>query len=75
METSLDQVRTGVRAVVTKIEVKAELERRLQDFGLVPGTLVCCRYRSPGGQVTALELRGAVVALRTRDLKRIGVRC
>ena len=75
METSLDQVRTGVRAVVTKIEVKAELKRRLQDFGLVPGTLVCCRYRSPGGQVTALELRGAVVALRTRDLKRIGVRC
>lgn len=75
METSLDQIRTGVRAVVTKIEVKAELARRLRDFGLVPGTLVCCRYRSPGGQVTALELRGTVVALRTRDLKRIEVRC
>lgn len=75
METSLDQLRTGVGAVVTKIGVKGELARRLQDFGLVPGTLVCCRYRSPGGQVTALELRGTVVALRTRDLKNIGVRC
>ena len=75
METSLDQLRTGVGAVVTKIGVKGELARRLQDFGLVPGTLVCSRYRSPGGQVTALELRGTVVALRTRDLKNIGVRC
>ena len=75
METSLDQLRTGVGAIVTKIGVKGELARRLQDFGLVPGTLVCCRYRSPGGQVTALELRGTVVALRTRDLKNIGVRC
>ncbi|MBQ6851921.1 MAG: FeoA domain-containing protein [Oscillospiraceae bacterium] len=75
METSLDQLRTDVQAVVTKIAVHEALEQRLRDFGLVPGTVVCCRYRSPGGQVTALELRGTVVALRTRDLKRIGVRC
>lgn len=74
METSLDQLRTDVQAVVTKIAVYEALEQRLRDFGLVPGTVVCCRYRSPGGQVTALELRGTVVALRTRDLKRIGVR-
>lgn len=75
METGLNCVRPGMRAVVTRIEVEAELARRLRDFGLVPGTQVCCRYRSPGGQVTALELRGTVIALRTRDLKHIWVCC
>lgn len=75
METTMDQLRTGVQAVISKIEVEEALQRRLLDFGFVPGTPVCCRYRSPGGQVTAVEFRGTVVALRTRDLKRIGVRC
>ena len=75
METSLNCVRPGARAVVMQIGVEPELARRLRDFGLVPGTRVCCCYRSPGGQVTALELRGTVVALRTRDLKHIRVCC
>jgi ferrous iron transport protein A len=75
METSLDRVRLNGKAVVTEITVKTELARRLRDFGVIPGTLVRCRYRDPSGRVTALELRGTVVALRTRDLKQILVRC
>ena len=75
METTMDQLRTGVQAVVSRIEVGEALSRRLLDLGFVPGTLVCCRYRSPGSQVTAVEFRGTVVALRTRDLEQIGVRC
>ena len=49
------------------------LRRRLAEFGLVPGTKVRCRYRSPDGGVTAIGLRGAVLALRTGDLRRITV--
>jgi len=75
VEISLDRLRPGAEAVVTRMDVSEEYRCRLHDFGLVPGTKVCCRYRSPGGQVTALSFRGAVVALRTRDLKRIRVRC
>ena len=75
METSLDRVGLNGKAVVTAITVKTELARRLRDFGLIPGTQVCCRYRDPSGRVTALELRGTVIALRTRDLKQILVRC
>lgn len=75
METSLDRVGLNGKAVVTEITVKTELARRLRDFGLITGTQVCCRYRDPSGRVTALELRGTVVALRTRDLKQIRVRC
>lgn len=51
------------------------VKNRLRDFGLVPGTEVICRYRSPGGQVTALSFRSAVIAMRTRDLNKIRVWC
>ena len=75
METGLDCIRPGKRAVVTQINTDAALKRRLREFGLVPGTAVYCRYRCPWGDVTALELRGTVLALRTRDLRKIRVRC
>lgn len=75
MEISLKELSPGKRAVVTKIVTDAALTKRLRDFGMVPGTPVCCRYRSPGGHVTALALRGTVIALRTRDLVKIRVRC
>lgn len=75
METTLDQVQPGKQAVIIQMDLEPALKCRLRNFGLVPGTAVCCRYRSPGGQVTALAFRGTVVALRTRDLKKIRVRC
>ena len=74
METGLDQVRPGAVAVVTQINTDPVLRRRLRNFGLVPGTVVRCRYRCPWGDLTALELRGSVLALRTRDLRKIRVR-
>lgn len=74
MESGLHCVCPGERAVVTEVDVSRPLAARLRDFGMVPGTAVRCCYRSPGGQVTALALRGSVLALRTRDLQKIRVR-
>lgn len=74
METGLDQLRPGAVAVVTEINTDPVLKRRLRDFGLIPGTVVKCCYRCPWGQLTALELRGSVLALRTVDLRKIRVR-
>lgn len=71
MEITLERLCLGQKAVVTRIDTKRALADRLRDFGLVTGTAVRCRYRSPDGSVTALELRGSVLALRSRDLKRI----
>ena len=75
MEMTLDRLRLNSQAVVTGIGVKPELKDRLNDFGFVPGTRVCSRYRSPGGRTTALELRGTVIALRTGDMTKIRVQC
>ena len=71
----LDALRPGAEAVVEQINVTKDLYCRLADFGFIPGTRVRCCYRSPGGQVTAIRCRGSVIALRTRDLRAIRVRC
>lgn len=75
MEITLDRLRLGTWAVVTHIDTDPTLRCRLQSYGMVPGTQVYCRYRSPEGSVTALGFRGSVVALRTRDMKKIWVAC
>lgn len=75
METGLDCVRPGASAVVIQVNTAPELRQRLKAFGLIPGTKVSCRYRCPWGHVTAIELRGSVLALRTKDLQKIRVRC
>lgn len=73
MEISLDGLRLGQQGTVTGINTDMTLKHRLQAFGLVPGTRVYCRYRTPCGSVTALELRSSVIALRTRDMAHIRV--
>ena len=74
MLCGLNEIRPGNRAVVIHMEGAQTLLERLKDFGFVPGTAVRCRYRGPGGAMTALECRGSVIALRTRELKGIQVR-
>ena len=75
METGLDRLRPGMTAVVLCVDTDPGLRRRLRDFGMIPGTRIRCRCRCPWGDVTALEFRGSVVALRTKDLRKIRVRC
>ena len=75
MEMGLDQLAVGKKAVVISINTDPDLRQRLRDFGFVPGTTVRCKYRCPWGSVTALELRGSVLAVRTGDLRKIRVRC
>ena len=43
------------------------MRRRLQELGLVEGTLVRCAFRSPSGDPAAYALRGSLIALRRED--------
>ncbi len=69
MEITLDRLCVDKIAVVTQICTHDHLKHRLRDYGLVPGTIVRCRYRSPDGSVMALEFRGSVVAVRAKDMR------
>ena len=55
-------------------EVSKKMRRRLQDIGLIEGTVVECLGKSPLGDPTAFLIRGAVIALRREDAGRVLVR-
>lgn len=71
MEITLSQLCVDKMAVVTHVDTEEKLKQRLRDYGLIPGTIVRCRYRSPDGSVLALEFRGSVVAVRSKDLEAV----
>lgn len=73
MEMGLERLPMGSEATVTAVNTAPALKNRLESFGMVPGTRVVPRYRSCDGTVTAVEFRGTVIALRTRDLRDIRV--
>ena len=67
-------IRPGQKARVVKITAERSMHRRLLDIGLVEGTLVECLGESPPGDPRAYLIRGAVIAIRSRDCRDILVR-
>ena len=67
MNPSLNTLRVGQSARVARVEAEPAMRRRLLELGLVPGTRVTCTAVSPAGDPAAYLIRGAVVALRSRD--------
>lgn len=65
---------TGERAVVAGLNVSSTMRRRLQDMGLIDGTIVECVGKSPFGDPCAYLVRGTVIALRSEDAGRIRVK-
>ena len=47
--------------------------RRLMDLGIVPGTVIGAELRSPGGDPTAYDIRGALIALRREQAALINI--
>ena len=43
------------------------LKRRLLDLGIIKGTTITPVLKSPSGDPTAFEIRGALIALRKED--------
>lgn len=64
----------GSRAIVTGVLADGITRRRLMDLGLVPGTRVEMIRRSPVGDPTAFNVRGAVIALRKEVAGQVLVR-
>ena len=69
----LDQLKEGERAEVIRLDSDGNIRRRLQDMGLVTGSIVRCLGRSPLGEPAAYDVCGAVLALRDDDARSIFV--
>ncbi len=70
---TLDRIAPGELAVVDRLEVGGDMRRRFLDLGLIENTVVECIGRSPGGDPTAYLIRGAVIAIRSKDCQGIGI--
>lgn len=70
---SLSDISVKECAKVTWLCVHGSMRRRLQDIGLIEGTKVECILKSPYGDPTAYNIRGAIIALRCDDAKNIFV--
>lgn len=76
---TLSSLRPGERGEVIEISraSRGAQRRRLMDLGIIPGTIITVEMRSPGGDPTAYQVRGATIALRKEQadsifIKKIG---
>lgn len=72
--TGLHELDVGQCAIVQALHISGGMRRRLLDMGLVEQTAVSCVGKAPSGDPIAFCIRGAVVALRVEDCRRIEVR-
>lgn len=70
---SLDKIEINRLAVIKCMKCSGNERRKLQDLGLICGTKIKAVQKSPCGNPTAYCFRGAVVALRDCDAKKIFV--
>lgn len=68
---SLPELLPGQRARVCALLNEGSIRRRLLDIGLIENTVVECLGRSPFGDPTAYLIRGAVIAIRAEDGRKI----
>lgn len=58
---------------VKELTAHDSLRRRMLDLGLINDTLVESIRKSPSGDPTAYQIRGAVIALRSEEAANISV--
>ena len=74
-DLSLDLLEIGKKASVISVNSDELIKRRLLDMGLVENSIVECILESPFKDPRAYLIKGALVAIRNDDAKKIVVRC
>jgi DtxR family Mn-dependent transcriptional regulator len=61
------------RVVNISPNCRGPARRRFMDLGILPGTIITAEMRSPGGDPTAYNIRGALIALRREQANLINI--
>lgn len=69
----LSKLPIGSSGKIAELQLDGLLRRRVLDLGMVPGAPVECIRKSPSGDPTAYQVRGAMIALRSENAKQITV--
>lgn len=70
-KNTLNQLKKGEKAIVKDIELEGSIKRRLLDIGLIKESIVECVLESPLKDPKAYCIRGALIAIRGNDAKKI----
>ena len=70
----LHELEVGDCAVVCELSNPPHMKKRLQELGMIEGTVVECIGCAPGGELFAYLIRGAVIAIRAADGSQIRVK-
>ena len=71
---TLNELRVGKAAVITKVGGAGALRCRLLDMGLIPKTKIVITKVAPMGDPIELRLRGYTLTIRIEDAKNIEVK-
>lgn len=71
---TLNTINIGKSAVIQSVLTEEAMRRRLLDIGMTEGTTIECVGRSPCGDPRAYLIRGAVIAIRNDDARKVMVK-
>jgi DtxR family Mn-dependent transcriptional regulator len=73
---SLNSLTIGESGIVVGISkaCRGMQRRRLMDLGILPGTVISAELKSPSGNPTAYNIRGAMIALRNEQANLVRIR-
>ncbi|MDR0993088.1 MAG: DtxR family transcriptional regulator [Verrucomicrobiota bacterium] len=74
VESGLDELPKGIRAVVLSVDVQGPLRKRLVEMGVTPGALIAVERVAPLGDPIAVEVRGYRLSMRKAEAARIRVK-
>jgi Fe2+ transport system protein FeoA len=70
---TLDELKPGETATVTRLMAGGMNRRRLMDLGILPGTQLAVELRSPLGDPVAYRVRDTLIALRNEQARQIEI--
>jgi ferrous iron transport protein A len=71
---SLGELRPGEQGVLDRLDLPADVSRRLMELGFVPGSPVVAALSAPGGDPRVFRVDGAEIALRKETAERLLLR-
>lgn len=71
---TLDELKPGQRAMITRIDGNGPLVQRLMALGLLEGSEIAMTRRAIGGDPLEVKIMGYALSLRRDEARRIGVR-
>ena len=70
---SMRQMQVGQKGRITSVEAMGEVNQRIRDMGLIPGSTVSIVGRAPLRDPVAVRLSGVTISLRNNEADHIRV--